>query len=107
MGKVVIDYDGFKDVLSNYLAEKLIDEIISCMNDNLVFIADVEEYVSEKDNEKAPTAVMTTEEAMRKVKNYKYEKPCILDKEMISAMRDTRNAMKEVKHHRPYECRSL
>lgn len=71
MGKVIIDYEGFKDVLRDYLAEKLIDEIISCMNDNLVFIADVDEDISEK----APTAVMTTEEAIRKIKEFKKEKP--------------------------------
>lgn len=38
MGKVVIDYEKFKDILGDYLAKNLIDEIISCMNDNLVFI---------------------------------------------------------------------
>ena len=41
MSKVIIDYDEFKDVLRNYLAESLIDEIISSMNDNDVFVADI------------------------------------------------------------------
>lgn len=74
MGKVVIDYEGFKEVLRDYLSENLIDEIISCMNDNLVFIEDIDEDISEIDDKKASTAVITTEEAMRKVKSYKYEK---------------------------------
>lgn len=39
--KVVIDYDGFKDVLGEYLSKSLVDEVISCMNDNLVFIEDI------------------------------------------------------------------
>ena len=68
MGKVVIDYEGFKDVLSNYLTKNLIDEVISCMNDNLVFIEDINEEVSGID-------------------------------EKVSAMRETRKALKEIKHY--------
>lgn len=41
MGKVIIDYDKFKEVLSDYLSKNLIDEIISSMNDNDVFIEDI------------------------------------------------------------------
>lgn len=36
----IIDYEKFKDVLRDYLAESLIDEIISGMNDNDVFEED-------------------------------------------------------------------
>ena len=61
MGKVIIDYEGFKDVLSNYLSKSLIDEVISCMNDNLVFIEDIDEEVSGNQHEKASTTVIATE----------------------------------------------
>ncbi|MEE1517284.1 MAG: hypothetical protein UF228_06770 [Lachnospiraceae bacterium] len=50
MGKVVIDYEKFKDVLGDYLAKNLIDEIISCMNDNLVFIEDIDSKVTITDD---------------------------------------------------------
>ena len=95
MGKVIIDYEGFKDVLRDYLAEHLIDEIISCMNDNLVFIADVDEDISEK----ASTAVMTTVEAKRKVKEYKKRRNICIDAELAIAMRGARKALKEVKQY--------
>ena len=43
MGKVVIDFEKFKECLSDYFTENLISEIIEDMNDNDVFIEDVDE----------------------------------------------------------------
>lgn len=68
MGKVIIDYENFKDVLRDYLAEHLIEEIISCMNDNNVFIEDIDEEPSGNENKEAFYTLLTTEEAMREVK---------------------------------------
>ena len=99
MGKVIIDYEGFKDVLRDYLAEHLIDEIISCMNDNDVFIEDLDEAMLKSSDEKASTAVMTTEEAKREVKKYKNIRNICIDAELAIAMRGARKALKEVKQY--------
>ncbi len=97
MGIVIIDYEKFKDVLRDYLAESLIDEIISGMNDNDVFITDLVEFIVVK-SKKANSAVMSTEEAIRKVKEFKLGQP--ISDEILSAMRETRAAIKEIKRHR-------
>lgn len=41
MGKVIVDIDLFKNVLSDNFSEEVVNEVIDCMNDNNVFIADV------------------------------------------------------------------
>lgn len=41
--KIVIDYEAFKEVLSDFLADRLVEEFIDNLNDNDVFIEDVEE----------------------------------------------------------------
>ena len=98
MSKVIIDYENFKDVLREYLAEHLIDEIISCMNDNDVFIENIDEETSGNENNEAFYTLLTTEEAIREVEKSKYKKPIILSDEMIVAMRENHKSMKEVKH---------
>lgn len=44
MGKVVIDYEGFKEVLRDYLAENLINEMISAMHDTRAAIKEIKLY---------------------------------------------------------------
>ena len=67
MGKVVIDYEGFKDVLGNYLSKNFVEEVISCMNDNLVFIEDIDEGVSEIDEK--ISAMRETRKALKEIKH--------------------------------------
>ena len=97
MGKVIIDYEGFKDVLGDYLDKNLIDEIISCMNDNLVFIEDIDEEVSESGDKKAFTGTMTPKKAEEYIREYCRKHPFNI--EIVSAMKENRKSVKEVKRY--------
>lgn len=101
MGKVIIDYEGFKDVLGDYLTKNLIDEIISCMNDNLVFIEDIDEVKPKSDVKKVDTRLMTPKKAAECVRGYCRKHP--YNVVIASEMKDARKALKEIKHYIDFE----